>query len=349
LRLATALQQSDARVAQTADVPSSRVSPNPVRDALLGALLGLILGTLVVMVIEVLDRRIKTLEDIEQALNVPLLATVPPVNLDALARGPVQPAVAESLQTLQLNLTFAGVDRDVRVIVVVSAEAAEGKTVTALGLAMTLAAMRRRVLLIDADFRNPSLSRTLGLTRERGLSNILADTKEFLPDLVTRFKVASGQLLDEESTTNRGRAPAASNGAGPTLEVLGSGPSPPNPGEVLSGRRFKGLLAIQRGRYDYIILDSAPLLPVSDTLPLLKLADGALIAARLYRTRSDRVRRMATLLARAGGFPLGVAVGVPRRAFGYGYGYGYGYGATYGSAPEDADDEPAPATPAASI
>jgi receptor protein-tyrosine kinase len=332
LQVASAVQQSDVHVVQPATVPTSRVSPTPVRDAVIGALAGLLLGILVLTAIEVLDRRLKTVHDAEEAWGAPLLASLPPSAPSMVGPEIADRATAEAFRHLQANLTFVGAAREARVVAVTSPVKAEGKTTTALGLAVTLASAGRPTILLDCDLRRRTVSSRLELGDVVGVSSLLAGVSE-TDDARHSVPVAVG------------KAQAASNGQRRTLDVIGSGPIPPNPFELFSSARLRALLDELRGRYDYVVLDCPPLLPVSDTVPIVAAVDGVLVAELLYVSRSDNAQRARAMIGRAGGIVLGLVIGAAKRAYdsGYGYGYGYGYGAE--AEPEE-HPAPEPAQPA---
>ena len=316
LQVLAALQQSDVQVAQAATAPSTPASPTPVKDAAIGGLAGLLLAIFILALVEVLDRRMKTVPDAERAWGAPLLGSLPPgapqhVDME-LKHNPTR----EALQYLQANLTFIGATRTARVIAVTSPLKAEGKTTTALGLAVTLAASGRSTALLDCDFRRRTITEKLEIG-SGGISNVLAGTTD-IPNVIMEVPVSLGP-------------DAATNGARRTLDVVGAGPTPPNVLELLSGERFRRLIEELRHTHDYVVVDCAPLLPISDTLPIVAAVDGVLITELLYTSRFDSARRARMLIESAGGRILGLVIGATKkRAYDAGYGYGYGYGSNYG-------------------
>lgn len=328
LKIAAALQQSDAQVADTATVPTDRISPNPVRDGVLGAIAGLLLAIVALALVEALDRRLKTFRDAEKAWGVPLLASFPLTELSSLGPPIQTPALTEAFRHLQSSLRFVSLEREVKVVAVTSAVGSEGKSTISFGLAQTLAATGYRTLLIDADFRHPTLTRLLELDGP-GLSDLLANGGS-VDDAIRTVEVVPGSGINGTGRNIPAR----------TLEALGCGAIPPNPFELLSRQQFVDMLAAVRDRWDYVIIDCAPLLPVSDTTPVLAAVDGAVAAVRLYHSQGDSARRAVELAVRASGHLLGIAVAGP--AFGSGSGYGYGYGYGYG-------DDPASVPPSANL
>jgi len=312
LEIAAALQQGDVSIAQPAGRPRSRISPTPVRDGAIGAVVGLLLGLLLLAALEVLDQRLKTVDDIERVWHTHLLASIPPSAPRAIGRQIVDPATAEAFRHLQANLTFLSVERDVHSIAVTSPISSEGKSTVAMGLATTLASAGRQVLLMDADFRQRRTSTVLKLD-PLGLSNVLAGTLT-LDEAIQRFPVQIGRRATE------------SNVAPYHLAALSSGSLPPNPYEMLSSTRMTELLDRLREDWDHVIVDCAPLLPISDTIPIIAHCDGVVIAQLLTRSRADTATRTRGVIVRAGARLLGVVVGGAPGGGIYGYGYEYGYG-----------------------
>lgn len=335
LQLAVALQQGDLVLAQPALVPRHRSSPDPAKAAALGAGLGLVLAILALALLDATDRRIKRPEDIEGAWGAPLLATIPPLSPEPPDSMLADLGSLESFRALQTSLIFAGSTfGHPQVIVVSSATPAEGKSVVALGLAGTLARAGHRLLLIDADYRHPSISAALGLTGP-GFSNAIVGTEE-LSDILTSRGT-------EPARPNNGNGSDSSNGNGngsdndiladdmTRFDCLGCGIQPPDPLRLFSSPRVGEFLAQAREEWDYTIIDCPPLLAVSDAIPLIQQADGVLICARLYHSHFHTVRRARQIVERMRGRVLGVALATPKRTLGYGYGYGYGYRHASGS------------------
>jgi capsular exopolysaccharide synthesis family protein len=245
------------------DVP---VAPKPLRNLALAALLGLIVGAAVAVLREMLDTTVKTTEALHELASAPVLAGVP-FDTDAKA-GPlvVSPgshsARAEALRQLRTNLQYVDVDRPIKTLVVTSAVPGEGKSSTACGLAVLFAEAGKRVLIIDADLRRPRIAEYLGLEGAVGLTTVLVG-KASVDDVVQRY--------------------------GTDLWVLSSGFLPPNPSELLGSQHMAALLDDLREKFDMIIVDCPPLLPVTDGAVVAARADGALLLARSRKTTSTQV------------------------------------------------------------
>lgn len=306
LQILAALQQSDVRLIQPAVAPRSAFAPTPVRDGIVGGVAGLLLAMLVLVVRQTLDRRIKTLEDAESAWGAPLLASIGRIT-QREARTSTAPGLRDSFDHLQASLSLSRIGREPKLVAVTSAVAAEGKSTAALGLAVSLARNGRRVLLVDADFRRPSLSSHFETRASPdGLSTVLSGRRPLAPLEVPVESVSTAAGHEERA-----------------LHFVGTGPLPPNPYEFFSDSAMSDFVASLREDWDCVILDCAPLLPVSDSVPIVSAVDGVLIAVRLYHSRSDMSRRARQLIDRTGARVLGLVVAVPNnemRVYGYGYG-----------------------------
>ncbi len=308
-------------VVRDADVPTAPVSPRTKLNLALGLAVGLAVGAGLALLREILDTTIKSTDEVA-ALGVPALGTT--INSVAGDRrsaivdpGSYAPP-AEALRQIRTNLQFVDVDNPPQVVVLSSSLPGEGKTTTAVNLALSMASAGVRTVLIEADLRLPKAAEVLGVERSAGLTTVLAGRAD----------------LDEVLQ------PYGDN----DLLVLASGPIPPNPSELLGSRQMAELLATLRERADLVIIDSPPLLPVTDAAVLAGHADGVILVARHGRTTRDQytkaVERLQAVDARVLG---GVLSMVPDKGAGSGYGYGYGYG--YG--PEDVPETAPEAGPEA--
>jgi capsular exopolysaccharide synthesis family protein len=284
-------------------------------------------------VIESIDDRLRTSEEVESASMLPSLAAIPHVAQSAAKpskngsedhvsggsqvshqlitlRDPKSNG-AESYRGMRSSLLLSSIDNPPRVIVVTSAFPAEGKTTTAMNLAIVLAQRGERILLVDADLRRGSLHRVFGLPdRSFGLSTALTQ-----PDLQRELPVPIPEL--------------------PTLHVLATGPRPPNPAEMLSSNRMEAQMRAWTHQFDRIVIDTPPLLAVSDTQALAVRADAVVLVARAGVTRKRALIRARDLLWRVNAPVAGVVVNdVDLRLenfYTYRYGvyaknYWYGYG-----------------------
>lgn len=297
--------------------PSVPVSPRITLNYALGLLVGLALGIGAALLREQLNTTVKTIEDVETVTGGVPLGLVP---FDPQAKS--QPLVtsnpqglrAEAFRKLRTNLQFADVDHPPRAIVITSPLPNEGKTSSACNMALTLAQNGKRVALLEADLRKPRLATYLDLDNAVGLTNVLA-----------------GQVPLDDALV-----PYGDTG----VTVLAAGRIPPNPSEMLGSQHMARVLAQLRERYDAVVIDAPPLLPVTDAAVLSTLADGALMVVRHGSTDRSEVARALQALAAVNGRLIGTVLNfLPRqrrllggRAYGYGYVYAYQDGAAVAGA-----------------
>lgn len=270
-----------------AAAPAAPQSPDAVLNVALGVLLGLLGGIALAVVRDVLDNRVKSADALARIAGKPSLAVV--VDDPSADRRPVASgnARAESFRQLRANLQFANLDSHPRVIAVCSSLPAEGKTLTAVNLASVLAETGFTVCLVDADLRRPTAAALLGLPGRIGLTNVLIK-----------------QIGLEDALQS-----ASSN-----LYLLASGPTPPNPSEVLASSTVREVIRSLLDRFDYVILDTAPLLPVADGSEVAALADGCLLVSRHKVSTEPQVTRAVGVLRNVDATLLGVVLNrVPER------------------------------------
>ncbi|MCM8901696.1 CpsD/CapB family tyrosine-protein kinase [Caldicoprobacter algeriensis] len=209
--------------------------------------------------------------------------------------------IAEAYRILRTNIEFSSTDRKIKVILVTSSGPAEGKSTTAANMAIAMAEANRRVLLIDCDLRKPSIHRMFGLVNIKGLTNILVEGLEY------------SEITNVTEVEN--------------LEVITSGPKPPNPSELLGSQRMKEFLDKVREDYDVIIIDTPPVLPVTDAAVLSQYVDGVVLVAGYGLTTFDAAVQAKASLQKVNARILGVVLnGVPTdKRGGYYYYYYYYY------------------------
>ncbi len=291
-------------VVEAASLPGEPLIPDVPLNLSIGVMVGILLGLGLPVARAALDNTVKSKSDIVDATGAP---TIGAVMFDSGISKSGSPAeaighskTAETYRQIRTNLQFVNVDDPPRALVVTSALAGEGKTTTAINLALVLAQSGQRVVLLEADLRRPRVIRYLRLVSGPGLTNVLAGTAD-LADVIQPF--GDGKL-----------------------SVIGSGPNPPNPSELLGSVHMKSLLRELRESHDYVIIDAPPLLPVTDAAVLAVHADGAVIIARHGGTKREQLRMAAESLRTIEARLLGTILNmVPQKRYGYGYGYGYGY------------------------
>jgi capsular exopolysaccharide synthesis family protein len=317
LRALRASQTTTTQVVEPAGVPGDPISPNPRRNATIGFLLALLVSAGLVALLERLDRRLRNPDELEELVGVPLLGMVPDAAFPG--RAP-RPHVREAFQTLRAGLTYFNIDRTLASVIVASPTHQDGKTTVATNLAIALAQDERNVILVDGDLRRPQVAKRLGVEEQvnYGLDAVLVDRQSLANALVT-IDVGGGRL-----------------------RILPGASPPPNPSVLLGSQKMRTLLAELSERVDIVIIDTPPLLSVSDAIPLLDQVSGTVLVARLDHTSRDGLRRTRQLISTAGGHMLGVAATGSRGGQLYGYdGYGYGYGYETAVAANGTQDETA--------
>jgi polysaccharide biosynthesis transport protein len=325
------LGASNIRVIDSAVVPSGPVKPRVLLNLTLGLIAGLGLGVGLAFFQEYLDKTLKTPDDVEQYLRLPSLGVVPRFAIaggkdgkhdeallasgsnghHALAPGvQTDPQSLEAFRSLRTSVLLSASPVP-RLILVTSALPSEGKTTTAVNLGATLASLGNRVVVVDCDMRRPSVHRSTGVENAPGFVQCLTGHVD--------LKAAVLPVPGVES-----------------LSVIPCGPIPPNPAEVLSAPLTADLLRRLRTQFEYVLVDSPPLLSVADSRILATLVDAVVLVARAHATPYDVVRRARTLLYGSGARILGVALNDLDLERGFGsQQYQYGYGYDYGSEPED--------------
>lgn len=316
--------------------PATQTAPKTIRNAVIGVLIGLLIGAGLAFGWEMLDTRVRSAEQIEELLGVPVIATLSTPRRGSYAErclamlyepGGVK---AEEFRLMRARLDLARLGYDIRSILVTSATAREGKTTTSTNLAIALAAAGREITLVDLDLRRPQIGQfVIGGAAAAGIS-----------------EVALGQVALEHALTRIARpsdAPASSSRAsaswqadGPDtdtehidgLRILPAGILPPNPGEFCDSPAVAAILSRLRERSDTVIVDSPPSLLVGDALVLSRHVDAILIVARIDAVTKPQLSQLRKLIAATPAKVLGVVITGTSRASRYGYGYGVGASAS---------------------
>jgi succinoglycan biosynthesis transport protein ExoP len=318
-----ATRSGSVEIAETASLPTAPFSPTPLRDAALAGVLALLIGVGIAFLLDRLDDRVRGADDVERAAGgVPVLGAIPVHG--AGKRGakkmprhshrelvPLASPSAEAYRTLRTSLRFSSIDKTRKTIVVTSSDQAEGKSTVTANLAAVMAESGLRVVLISADLRRPSVSGLFGINdTEKGLTTALLGDAP-LSECLQRVQTSSGQ----------------------NLYVLPSGPLPQNPAELLGSKGMRDVITtVENAGVDYLLIDTPPVLPVSDAMAVSQFADGVIVITVADQTKKAHLGQTIERLRQVNADVIGVVVnGVPtRKRYGYygGYGYGYGYGSS---------------------
>jgi capsular exopolysaccharide synthesis family protein len=329
-------------------LPRSPVRPRVPLNVAIGALSGLALGIAAALGRGLLDRTVKTPDDLETGFGLPFLGLIPKIspdgsrasyygrkkrrqrpkevqNRELIVHEQPSSGIAEASRAIRTNLLFMAPDNPHKVLLLTSAGPAEGKTTVACCIAIAMAQAGQRVLLIDCDLRRPRVHRIFGRTSEMGVTTeLLNESGEIADDLDDRLKTEI-----------------------PNLSVLPAGPIPPNPAELLHSDRFKKFLSGLAARYDRVIIDSPPIVAVTDAAILSALVDSTVLVIKAFSTTKEVCRQGIRLLADVGAKTSGTIlnfVDLDRHEYKYYHYYYRRYGYYYSSDASPAEKSP-PAPP----
>lgn len=295
-------------IIDSANPPPAPSKPNMLINLALAALFGLGLGVVAALVLEALDETIATPDDVEKKLGVPVLGVVPLLDkgqTTATALADIRSGFSEAYYSLRTALQFSTPDGAPTSLLVSSARPAEGKSTTAYAVALNLARVGKRVLLVDGDLRNPSMHRVVGVENERGMSNLLSGSSD-VAGVVQRTRQEN-------------------------LFFIPCGPLPPNPAELWGGDRLRQFLNEARNNFDHVIVDGPPVLGFADSPLLAATVGGVLFVLESRGTRRGQargaLRRLKVGRARLLGAVLSKFNAKSTAYGGYDYAYDYNYGA----------------------
>jgi polysaccharide biosynthesis transport protein len=313
-------RESNVRIVDRALAPGGPASPNLKQDLSSGLLIGLLAGLGLVLLLEYMDRTVKTAEQLERLLGLPALAVIPditdtgssyggyrsygygggaetggkasrrwlekkksdtPGRIELVPHEGPRLAVSEAYRSLRTALLLSSA-HELKVVAVTSAVASEGKSATATNLGVVMAQLGRRVLIVDADLRKPRLHEVLQVSNRAGLVSYLTGNADF-ESIISRTSV-------------------------PNLFVIPAGPNPPNPSELLASDRMQELVRMARSRFDFVVIDTPPILPVTDAALVGTLVDGVTLCLRAGKVTRDEARSCRDRLQFAGIKVLGVVL-----------------------------------------
>lgn len=326
------ISSSNIRFVVRASPPKAPFRPNTKANVLLGLVFGLLLGVTLAILLDHIDNTVGSVDELQTVTGRPALAVIPrhgsggsPLarvrrkqpprsdeTLDLVAHLDAKAGAAEAYRDLRTALLLSNPGQPPRSILVTSATPEEGKTATAINLAVVLAQLGSRVLLVDTDLRRPRLHKAFGVENRRGVTNFLSGMNENLNELTRTSDV-------------------------PNLDLLTSGPIPPNPSELLNSSTFVDLCRqLQEHGYRHVVFDSPPVLSVSDPVIIADVVDSCVLVSRAGRTPRQSIRLAVDRLLQAGNCSLGVVLndldpGAPGSSH-----YGYRYYGRY----SDDDAEP---------
>lgn len=263
------IQSVNVWIVEKAETPEYPVKPRKALNLLLGIIVGLFGGVGIAFFIEYLDNTIKSPDDAEARLEKPVLAVIPLLkekdkNIEEIVLKEPRSSFAEDYKVLRTSLLLASAEKPPKTVLITSTGPDEGKTVTAINLASAIAQSEYTVLLIDADLRKPRIHKVFSLNNDKGLSTYLAGASDM-------------NIIQEGPLSN--------------FSIIPSGPLPPNPSELLGSKRMKELIETLKDKYDVIIIDSPPVLTVSDSMILGRIVDGLLLVTRGGKTTYELAGR----------------------------------------------------------
>jgi len=311
---------NNVRIIDPAELPTSPFKPRKRRALVLAGLIGLIVGYVLALAVDLLDQTLHTQEDVERSLGLPFLGSIPMASLKTdsaeaygeLLKGP-KSFTGESLKNIRTMIGFSAAGSQMKSLLVTSTGQGEGKTFITMSLAMVFSHLGERVLLIEGDLRRPSLHKRFRLSKEKGLSHFLAHGKS--PDELT-------DLIQNPGLEN--------------LDVLVCGQLPPNPSELLSTPRLEALIHWAKRKYDRILVDGTPIFPITDAILWSRFCDASIFVVKFGATNGNLASKAVAKLREGGPKIAGAIVNqVTAKANSY-YGdyYYYYYHSDYTDSPD---------------
>lgn len=301
------MKVENIQIIDKAQVPNGPTKPKPMLNMTIAGILGIMIGVFIAFLQEFLDTTIKTTEDVEKNIGVLVIGNIPKRNPDeegiTVLENPKAPTT-EAFRTLRTNIQFSSIDKKLKTMVVTSSTPGEGKSTIAVNLAAIIAQSKEKVLLIDCDLRKPNIHSIIGKSNLEGLTNILVGNR----------------VVEEVAYKCEGLE---------NLEIITSGPIPPNPAELLGSNRMKMFMAAVKEEYDMVILDTPPIGAVTDSVILSTIVDGLILVAAIAETDIEALVRGKDSLDKVDPNIIGVVLnklpigGKGSKQYGYYEDYGY--------------------------
>lgn len=303
IRVAEASSLNNITIDERALVPQNPIRPRTLTNTLLAAIVGGMIAVGIVFLIEYLDDTVKDPEVIEQTLGVGVLGFISQTpngaaNDELLMLAQPRSPNAEAYRQVRTNIQYVGISREVKTLLITSANAGEGKSTTAANLAVSLAQAGDQVILVDTDLRRPTLHRYFQTANNHGLTNL---------------------LLDKEGNLETFLRPTAI----PNLQLVPSGPLPPYPAELLGSERMRQIIAQLSAAADYVIFDSPPILAVTDSVLLSQLSSATLLVVETGKTRTQALLQAIKQIVAVDGHIAGIVLNKVQRRRGSYYYYNY--------------------------
>lgn len=299
------------RIVDTALYPNTPIKPKRKLIVLVGLILGLILGIAYAFGRELIDDRIKNEEEIKELCDVPILGTIPHFkirkNENPLIFKDPKSIAAEAFRNIRTNLLFMSTREQGQIVAVTSTIGGEGKTTICTNLGGIIALSGKKVVILNLDMRKPTLHKRFGLKNEKGISNLLSGHAKL------------SEVIQHTEFDN--------------LDIISSGPIPPNPSELIGGEMLPQVFRVLRRHYDVVLLDTPPVGLVTDARLLMRKADVTLFVLRAGYSRKHFLRKIDEYYRENDYKGMGIILNdfnVSKHGYGYGYDYGYGYGEYYG-------------------
>jgi len=279
---------NNVRIVDFAEKPDSPIKPKKRLNIALAIFIGLFGGIWLAYFVEYMDNTVKSEQDVEEDLKMASLGIIPKIKthnkrdgLDRYTFANLQPKsiASESMKAIRSNIIFSAPKERMKILLVTSVGPQEGKTIASINLGITFAQFGERVLLVDADLRRPFLHKIMSVEKNKGLSNYLICESEF-DSIVKKTEIEN-------------------------LNIVCSGPQPPNPSELLGSERFKEFIELSRNKFDRVIIDSSPVMSVSDTINVTNFVDGVIQVVHCGKTNRELVNRVKQKLESAGGKIIG--------------------------------------------